>query len=204
MRKNKKGFTLIELLAVIVILGVLLAIAIPAVSKYINTAKKSTYKENVQSYAQAAKKEFMNIGSEYQLPINEGDVTVITFKELEHSVENGGRTSSYGNKFDSANSCVIIVNDGDANNPHYTYYIAARDEKGYAIGENSSTKVIAYDKIQNENIIQTNDKSIVCTSLSSMAADIVADVNEEYPDKGWTTASLKSLKKSDGTAVTGE
>ena len=35
MKLNKKGFTLIELLAVIVILGVLLAIAIPSVTKHI-------------------------------------------------------------------------------------------------------------------------------------------------------------------------
>ena len=62
---NKKGFTLIELLAVIVILGVLLAIAIPAVSKYINTAKKSTYIINVKEYADAAKKELHLIDSEY-------------------------------------------------------------------------------------------------------------------------------------------
>ena len=32
---KKKGFTLIELLAVIVILGLLIAIAIPSVTKYI-------------------------------------------------------------------------------------------------------------------------------------------------------------------------
>ena len=95
MVKNKKGFTLIELLAVIVILGVLLAIAIPAVSKYINTAKKSTYKENVQSYAKAAKSEFMNIGSSYQFPVNTGDATVITFKELEPAIENGGKVRGF-------------------------------------------------------------------------------------------------------------
>jgi len=38
--KNKKGFTLIELLAVIVILGVLMAIAIPSMTGYIANSKK--------------------------------------------------------------------------------------------------------------------------------------------------------------------
>ena len=33
---NKKGFTLIELLAVIIILGILMIITIPSVTKYIN------------------------------------------------------------------------------------------------------------------------------------------------------------------------
>lgn len=202
MKKNQRGFTLIELLAVIVILAVLLAIAIPAVSKYINTAKKSTYKENVQSYAQAAKKEFMNIDSQYELPINEGDVVVVTFEELKHSVENGGKKSSYGNEFEKKHSCVIVVNDGTTNEPHYTYYIAARDSKGYAIGQDSATKIIAYDKIENKNIIQTSDTTIDCTKKSTMIADIVADVNEEFPEKNWTSASLKTFKSFDRTEIT--
>ena len=54
--KDNKGFTLIELLAVIVILGVLLAIAIPSVSKYINTAKKSAFIINVKSTLMLQKK----------------------------------------------------------------------------------------------------------------------------------------------------
>ncbi|MBO5375413.1 MAG: prepilin-type N-terminal cleavage/methylation domain-containing protein, partial [Bacilli bacterium] len=41
--KNKKGFTLIELLAVIIILGVLMIIAIPSVTEYIQTARKKAY-----------------------------------------------------------------------------------------------------------------------------------------------------------------
>ena len=40
---NKRGFTLIELLAVIIILGILMIIAIPSVTSYINNSRKSAY-----------------------------------------------------------------------------------------------------------------------------------------------------------------
>lgn len=43
--KNKKGFTLVELLAVIVILGVLLLIAVPAVSSIIENSKRGAAKD---------------------------------------------------------------------------------------------------------------------------------------------------------------
>lgn len=43
LKNNKKGFTLIEIIVVIVILSVLLAIAVPAVMKYINEADNAKY-----------------------------------------------------------------------------------------------------------------------------------------------------------------
>ena len=180
-RKNQKGFTLIELLAVIVILGVLLAIAIPSVAKYINTAKKSTFIENVQSYASAARNELFLTNSSYQLPVSTGEATVITFKELELALENGGKKSSYGGAFVEDYSYVVIVNDGTAEKPHFTYYIAALDEKGYGIGYKETTAtadIIQYDELKEDNVVQVGaNNGISYSQVVGKLAGVTAVTN---------------------------
>ena len=52
--ENNKGFTLVELLAVIVILGLLMAIAIPSVTKYITQSRVKTLVSTIDSYVTAA------------------------------------------------------------------------------------------------------------------------------------------------------
>ena len=47
----KKGFTLIELLGVIIIIALLLAIAIPAVSKILDRSRRRIYIETADAYA---------------------------------------------------------------------------------------------------------------------------------------------------------
>ena len=153
--KNKKGFTLIELLAVIVILGVLLAIAIPSVAKYINSAKKSTYVDNVQSYVKAARQEVLINNSPYALPVNNNEATIIAFSTLASALDNGGKTSSYGGEFVNANSFIVIVNENTAEEPQYVYYISAIDDKGYGIGTDAShAAAINYDSLKEVNIVQ--------------------------------------------------
>ena len=53
---NKKGFTLIELLAVIVILGILMLVAIPMVSKYIDNSRKESFVNMAKEYVNAVDK----------------------------------------------------------------------------------------------------------------------------------------------------
>lgn len=52
--KNKKGFTLVELIVVIAIIAVLVAIAVPAMTGYINDAKTSVNQSNCRSVVSAA------------------------------------------------------------------------------------------------------------------------------------------------------
>ncbi len=52
--KKKNGFTLIELLAVIIILGVLMLVAIPSVTAYINNTRKESYITTVKNIIKGA------------------------------------------------------------------------------------------------------------------------------------------------------
>ncbi|MCA1036404.1 MULTISPECIES: prepilin-type N-terminal cleavage/methylation domain-containing protein [Bacillus] len=82
--KNEKGLTLIELLAVIVILGIIAAIAIPSIGKIIENSKIDAVKADAIQILNAAKIKYAEDSGDSEITLAElsgflDDVT--TFKE---------------------------------------------------------------------------------------------------------------------------
>ncbi|QHZ58366.1 competence type IV pilus major pilin ComGC [Brevibacillus sp. NSP2.1] len=63
MLKNERGFTLIELLAVIVILGIIAAIAVPSIGNIIDNSRKDSHIANARMIVDATRMYLVNNSS---------------------------------------------------------------------------------------------------------------------------------------------
>lgn len=72
---SKKGFTLIELLAVITIMGILMLVAIPAVSRTIENSRRDTFADNVVTYLNTVRNAVLADELKCQPTATEADLT---------------------------------------------------------------------------------------------------------------------------------
>ncbi len=113
-RKHSKAFTLIELLAVIIILGVLMIVAIPAVTSYISESRKSSYATTAQNIVSGART-LVNSG---KLQLYDIEATYYIPYDMV-STENGTSTP-YG---DFQEAYIVATYDGNG----YDYYFTGYD-----------------------------------------------------------------------------
>lgn len=138
--KDNKGFTLIEILAVIVIMGIIMLIAIPAISKNVSDSRKAEFAESSIKLIEAARiaitaKEYNASNPEYTY--------YIPTKCLD--AENGN-TTSYG---DLVKSYVVVTYQDDK----YEYYYTGYTESGAAIK-------LTHSSLINEESIKFDTNSI--------------------------------------------
>ena len=132
--KDKKGFTLIELLAVIIILGILMIIAIPSVTKYISDSRKSSYIDTAKEIIGGARN-LVNDGS-----LEMYDTNVTYYMDTRCVKTENASKSPYG---EFAKSYVVITYNGKG----YDYYWTSVDKAGMGIKKILKLSLLNEDEI---------------------------------------------------------
>lgn len=171
-KMNKKGFTLIELLAVIIILGVLMIIAIPSVTSYIQNSRKSAFADSGLNYVKSGinivnsgnKMRFYDTSTLYLIPAgHKEDSTCIT-------LESGGQ-SPFSDDWAYAYVGVTYKEGGKG----YTYYFIAEDAAGQGIQFLTQTDLqnLGSDAVYADPLRTQNGFSALVTEYAAKTGDAV-------------------------------
>lgn len=190
--KNKKGFTLVELLAVIVILGVLLMIAVPAVQNVIKKTKNNATQKQAELFIDAAKK--MAIIDEatsdmviYKLSDLDSDVDKNRFTGMVVALKENGSYKYYIYLNDSVNKKTIGNNN---NNNNDIFEFASEDNinenvtDGVKKFKEGSTQII---KVNNNTYSYSNNSNTLNTYYS-----VKENVTVTVGDNTYTGIVIKS------------
>lgn len=154
---NNKGFTLIELLAVIIILGILMIVAIPQVTKYINNSKKDAFGDTALAYINSARYSILNDEYDQPLPAYAGDVVCIGFDYV--SVDKG-KTSPFGGDISLDKSWVKVANV----NGKIVYSVFMIDQKGYATSGEVEESQLSKTSYKRQSIKKFTGTAPGCTT----------------------------------------
>jgi len=166
MKMNRKGFTLIELLAVIVILGVVMAIAIPSMTSTIEGSKKDTMAKTGQQFARGAANVLLGAN---ELP-SPGKGVIVFTSDIELS---SGGVSPYTNEaFVKDKSYVVVTNV----NGTYKYYVTLADGDGNCLNAIDETIIGGKAKVVRSYV--TSGTACVSPSVTTTVPTKIAGIDD--------------------------
>ena len=189
-KNNKKGFTLIELLAVIIILGILLLIAVPVVSKYITDSRKKTYKNNLLKMVDEVSNNVNSLSGDYTF--NNKEYLIVPFSCID--LEKGSNTKSPFGTYDSNNSFVVVTWNNETGGTGFKYYVTTLDDGGYGVN--------IMDPYSSEFKVVSNPKETIIEESSPNNYQITGEISTEFAKAiVGKIGKLKTCEKYDASEI---
>lgn len=151
--KNNKGFTLIELLAVIVIMGILMIVAIPAITRYITQSRRDTFVDTAKSYINAVR--YMYLNEELSNCDTSGTGTDLYVQVSADMLEKGG-VSPWGNK---ALTAYVRIQPNATATGKTVYSFKGTDNNGHGIKDWVTEDNLSRDSVKTTGATVSNSFS---------------------------------------------
>lgn len=184
--KKRNGFTLIELLGVLVILGIVLVIAVPSMTKTLKKSKDDEYKRLVKTIEIAAENYIEKNRDQYSVLNEVGGVVTITLQQLiDDSLLQNPVLNPKTGKDISGNATVIAQTDSDKT-LNFRFTLNSASLSNYV----KNGLILHYDGIENNGFGKHNHKATLWKDLSGRNND--AQLNNVMFDQnsGWNANSL--------------
>lgn len=165
---KNKGFTLIELLAVITIMGILMLVGVPSISRIIENARKDNYIDTAKKYVDSVEKLwvtgqlFCGDSDISSAAVEPGDYYILidssNYDLYTDLLEQGGK-SSWGNRDVKGYVRVNVSLNPTTGKQELKYYIALSD-KIHAIYDDHGNEVEADQLSRGDLVMSIDDDSL--------------------------------------------
>ena len=189
MKNNKKGFTLVELLVVVLIIGILAAMALPAYFKSVERARMAEADTLLGSIAQAQQRRWMKTGKYAEL-FSGLDVSPTSIATNVFCTKGGTTAGEQDDSICDTNGFAIILDDTASENLSGGFAEAVRTgngQYGYTLSRNYQSTAVTCTP--GSGSTATEDKAICAeycgidaltgTACTTEGTDIGADEPEE-------------------------
>lgn len=179
MRK-KNGFTLVEVLTVIIIIGIIMTVAVPAVSEYIIRSDDASYASDVKAFIEDIKSAYQM--KEYGQLVKEGEIMIVPIENVDFEKGNS-EESPYG-KYIMSKSYIMIIPENNG----YHFYANIVDEGGNGV-------IMKQDNELNKEAIE---KGII-KKINTWESYIDASNVFTYKGKNYSMCELRDIETLEKT-----